>query len=52
VPSGPLVQIKLDCGFSLMALITRLSTDEMQLETGKTVYASFKAAAIHILSRE
>jgi tungstate transport system ATP-binding protein len=49
VPSGPLVQVKVDCGFPLTALITRLSADEMDLSAGTTVYASFKAAAIHIM---
>ena len=48
--NGPLVRAVLDCGFPLAALITRLSWDEMQLEVGREVYASFKATAIHIIS--
>jgi tungstate transport system ATP-binding protein len=50
VPTGPLVRITMDCGFPLIALITRLSADELNLEIGKTVFASFKAAAIHVIA--
>jgi tungstate transport system ATP-binding protein len=50
IPAGSLVRISLDCGFSLLALITRMSADEMNLEAGKTVYASFKTTAIHIIA--
>jgi tungstate transport system ATP-binding protein len=52
LPNGPLVHINLDCGFPIIALITRMSADEMHLEIGQTVYASFKATAIHIIVRE
>jgi tungstate transport system ATP-binding protein len=49
ISTGPLVRVHLDCGFPLIALITRLSADELKLETGKTVMASFKATAIHVI---
>jgi tungstate transport system ATP-binding protein len=49
ISTGPLVRLNLDCGFPLIALITSLSADELKLETGKTVFASFKAAAIHVI---
>jgi tungstate transport system ATP-binding protein len=50
IPSGPLVHVTLDCGgCSLMALITRMSADDLKLENGMTVYASFKATAIHVI---
>jgi tungstate transport system ATP-binding protein len=49
VSSGPLVRVELDCGFPLMALLTRRSAEEMGLEVGKDVYASFKATAVHII---
>jgi tungstate transport system ATP-binding protein len=48
--AGPLVRVSLDCGFPLTALITKMSADNLQLEVGKTVYASFKATAIHVIS--
>jgi tungstate transport system ATP-binding protein len=47
--AGPLVRVALDCGFQLIALITRLSWDEMKLEVGQSVYASFKATGIHVI---
>lgn len=48
--AGALVRVSLDCGFPLVALITRLSADELNLEVGKQVFASFKATAIHVIS--
>ena len=51
LPTGPLVRVSLDCGFPLVALITRMSADEMDLQPGKTVYASFKVTAIHIIAQ-
>jgi tungstate transport system ATP-binding protein len=45
----PLVRVSLDCGFPLTALITRMSADNLELQIGKTVYASFKATAIHVI---
>jgi tungstate transport system ATP-binding protein len=50
IAAGPLVRVNLDCGFPLVALITRMSADEMKLENGMAVFASFKAAAIHIIT--
>ncbi|MBP1706369.1 MAG: Tungstate transporter, ATP-binding protein WtpC, partial [Chloroflexi bacterium] len=50
IPAGPLVRVNLDCGFPLIALITRMSADDMKLETGQSLYASFKVAAIHIIT--
>jgi len=46
---GALTRVNLDCGFPLIALITRLSETELQLSAGKTLYASFKATAIHVI---
>jgi tungstate transport system ATP-binding protein len=47
--SGALVRLGLDCGFPLIALITNMSFEELKLEPGKEVFASFKATAIHII---
>ncbi len=52
IPAGPLVRVSLDCGFPMIALITRMSADGMGLQIGQTVYASFKAAAIHVMARK
>jgi tungstate transport system ATP-binding protein len=40
-----------DCGFELVAYVTRQSLDELLLEEGKGVTASFKATAVHVISR-
>jgi len=48
--SGPLTRVDLDCGFPLVALVTKRSADELELKVGKRVYASFKATAIHVIS--
>jgi molybdopterin-binding protein len=51
IPSGPLMRITLDCGgFSLIALITKMSADDLKLRIGTTVYASFKVTAIHVIT--
>ena len=44
---GPLVRLELDCGFKLMAVVTRQSADELSLAIGRRVYAILKATAIH-----
>jgi molybdate/tungstate transport system ATP-binding protein len=46
---GPLVRVHLRVGgLHLRAFITRSSMLEMGIEKGKTVYASFKATAVHV----
>jgi tungstate transport system ATP-binding protein len=50
-PVGPLIRIEVDCGFSLLGVLTRRSAQELDLAIGKYVYASFKATAIHIIKR-
>jgi molybdopterin-binding protein len=48
---GPLLEIKLDCGFPLTALITRASSQDLELKSGTPVSAAFKASAVHLISR-
>lgn len=50
-PLGLFHRIRVDCGFGLVAYVTRQSLDELGLETGKTVTASFKATAVHVIRR-
>lgn len=45
---GSVLKIYLDCGFPLVSLVTKKSTEELGLEVGKTVVASFKATAVHV----
>ncbi len=48
---GALVRVVVDCGFPVVALVTRLSSQELGLEAGAPVTASFKASAIHLITR-
>ena len=50
VSVGPLVRTELDCGFPLIALVTRRSAQELELSVGKQIYASFKATATHVIT--
>ena len=48
---GPLCRVKIDCRFPLVALVTRSSFEEMELEKGKSVFCDFKAVSIHVIRR-
>jgi molybdopterin-binding protein len=50
-PQGPLLRVVVDCGFPVVALITRLSAQEMGLQVGLPVTVSFKASAVHLIAR-
>lgn len=50
-PMGALMRVVVDCGFPLIALVTRTSAREMNLEAGSQVVASFKASAVHLIPR-
>jgi tungstate transport system ATP-binding protein len=46
---GPFCRVEIDCGFPLVALVTRKSADELELKRGMQVYATFKAVNIHVI---
>ncbi len=50
-PFGPYQKIQLDCGFPLVAYVTNHSLEELSLNEGKEVKASFKATAIHVVRK-
>ncbi len=50
-PIGRAVRVSLDCGFPLVAHVTRASVRDLGLAPGATVSASFKATAPHLLPR-
>jgi len=52
VSTGPITRIEIDCGFPLVALVTKRSAEELELERGKSVYATFKATGVHVIKRE
>lgn len=51
VSMGPLTRIEIDCGFPLIALVTKRSAEGLGLEKGKIVYASFKATGVHVIKK-
>jgi molybdopterin-binding protein len=48
---GPLTHIKTDCGFPLLAVVTRMSAEELRFTSGREIYASFKVSAIHTIKK-
>lgn len=48
---GALIRVEVDCGFPLLALVTKKSTEELGLTPGKSVYANVKASAIRTIKR-
>ncbi len=49
LPWGAVFKVHLDCGFPLVAFVTRPSIDVLTLREGSTVIATFKATAVHII---
>lgn len=47
----PMIRVELDCGFPLVALLTRQARDELTLREGDTVVAVVKAPAVHLIAR-
>jgi tungstate transport system ATP-binding protein len=48
---GSLIRIVVDCGFPLLGILTVNSAQELDLDIGKTIFANFKATAIHLIKR-
>jgi molybdate transport system ATP-binding protein len=48
---GPLVRITVDCGVSLVALVTRWSADRLRLVPGQQVCAVVKAPSVRVVPR-
>lgn len=48
---GPVFRVELDCGFFLSAYVTAQSREELDLQEGRSVYASFKATAAHLVRK-
>jgi tungstate transport system ATP-binding protein len=51
-PSGSQMRVTVDCGFPLIALITRRSAEEMGLKEGSMVVAVVKAVSIHVIRKD
>jgi len=50
-PIGRQVRLVVDCGFRLVAHVTRQSAREMRFAPGDEVVASFKATSVHLIRR-
>ncbi len=48
---GPLIRVELDCGFSLVAIVTKHAAENLGLREGDAVTAVIKAPAIHVIDR-
>lgn len=48
---GALARVQVDCGFPLLAMVTRSALLELGLQPGTAVRAAFKANAVHLVSR-
>jgi len=46
---GLYYRVDMDCGFPLVAYVTKHSLEQMSLGVGKNIEASFKATAVHVL---
>lgn len=46
---GPMVRVTLDCGFPLVALLTKQACEELTLAEGESVLALVKAPQIHLI---
>ena len=50
-PLGGQVRVVVDCGFPLVALITKQSLEDLELKVGDEAVASFKASGVHVIPR-
>jgi tungstate transport system ATP-binding protein len=48
---GPYQKVRLNCGFPLVAYVTRHSLEKLLLKEGKEVVAAFKATGIHVIRK-
>jgi molybdate transport system ATP-binding protein len=49
--SGPFLRVYLDAGFPLVSLVTKHALEELGLEAGSEVTATFKATAVHLIGK-
>ncbi|MDD2777348.1 MAG: tungstate ABC transporter ATP-binding protein WtpC [Methanocellales archaeon] len=48
LPSGALTRVSVDCGFPIIALVTKRSLEDLGFMKGDEVYAKFKATSVHL----
>lgn len=49
LPAGGQRRVEIDCGFPLIALVTRSAVADLGIEPGSELAASFKATAVHVI---
>jgi tungstate transport system ATP-binding protein len=49
---GPLSRVEMNRGFRLVVLVTKISAEELNLQAGSEVHATFKATGVHIMERK
>jgi len=49
LPEGPLARVELDCGFTLVALVTAQSALDLNLQPGDQVSAIVKTTSVHLV---
>lgn len=50
-PLGSQLRVTLDCGFLVSSLVTRGAWEDLRLDIGKQVTASFKASSVHLMPK-
>jgi molybdate transport system ATP-binding protein len=50
-PEGPVVRVALDCGFPLVALVTRPASRELGLHEGGAITAHLGVPSVHLIAR-
>jgi molybdate transport system ATP-binding protein len=50
-PQGSTIRVGLDCGFPLVAMLTKQACEEMSLKQGANVWAMIKAPNVHLIAR-
>ena len=51
IPHGVMVHVKIECGFPIVAMVTRGALEDLSLTVGSPVTAAIKAGAVHLVPR-
>ncbi len=49
ISAGPFIRVVLDCKIRIIAMVTRTSCEELSLQPGCQIYATFKESTIHVI---
>jgi tungstate transport system ATP-binding protein len=51
VAMGPLTRVEVDCGFPLVVMVTKKSAEDLNLQKGRKIFATFKATGVHVIRK-